>query len=1305
MSSTSQDFEFLDLSGVCDEDRQHLLSLFNSDNPAVVLLASETQSENFEDVEEATLTPPIPQTPPQVVVVESEGTPPPPPESLPVEESVEDDFAGPVTYLPDGEYGAEGKVSVMAGQTSPPPPSPQVPSITSATIAQTTTTTSGPLVSGNVGTAEVAIREFSVPPPTVQGQGQVGIQQGGQQVGPQVYQPYPAASPGNPPMYNPNMPPPPHPQPPPTSVYSQIPPPPVLPHGATVYVANCHVNLSPYSGTQAQVPVITPNAGPSQSPPPPAVMQSIPIMPEQTAVHMPPMKALHDTKPEYERRYEPFRGGRGRGRSRGRGRRMNNERSNSVSSDHSGYGGEKTFDMPPQYGAIPGQYLYPNVQYQVRSGGYPSYPNVPAAQTVQGLPLMYSQPQPHQYSQYMQYQHHGQGHLVSYQQQAGPPGSQHPATLQHLHHQQPPQHPHQQPPPHQQPHPHHYHHADPQHLQQQQQQHTHPPPPPPQQQHPPHHAHDHTYQVVAQQEQPPPPPPPQVEESHFPENPEIVNNVEAEAGNPPFVSAPQPVPSQYENSSSIGVAAQVVNLTPSVTAAPEADRLSPLTSQAAAMTMEETTTTSTITTTSEVTFSPTDTPVATQPSPMVDELQVVTSNQPMNKVSNIGPPSPATCKLSTPIQPAPPVLNSTPPGMSQSVTNKPVGSHALTNQIILSQVTKSKNEPKPIVSLNMDHSSISDITFMSDEIQPNVDPQEGVDFSTLPKPVVITPAGITQNIPPPNVAYRVVAPPPVENVVAEVKSAAPPPSLNVAGASVVPVDRELPSGPPGGTVSGIAEASKKEIVMSEVVSNPQPGGAWAQKKSWSQLFKPLDEGSVAKQVAYVAPFNQDAEKPSDNTPRDMPVLKAISPISEADVDKAKIGGMLRGYVQDHHHVALQPRGLINKGYWCYVNAPLQALLACPPFYNLMKNIPNIVGLKKGKSTTPVIDSIVEYVNEFSDMAPILKPSKKEKGSSGARMEPEIVPGSPFEPSYVYKMLANMGGDMFTEGRQQDAEEMLSLVLNGLHDEMVEALKLAGGDSSPTPDNSVNGSVNGETITSDHEELSEDDDEWQVMGPRKRSCVTRTAHITPSPISGIFWGQLRSVLHQAGGVTTANLQPFTTLPLDIQSPKVESVRDALEHLVSREDIPDYTCSKTNQEVTVCKQVLLETLPTVLILQLKRFIYDKDGGLQKVTKKVNFPIDLEITKELMSQNSRGKFSTLQRKYKLLAVVYHDGKEATKGHYIADIYHSGYNCWLRYDDSCVKPVSEANVLKHVTPRVPYLLFYRRGDTLVGPSLKPKS
>jgi len=65
-------------------------------------------------------------------------------------------------------------------------------------------------------------------------------------------------------------------------------------------------------------------------------------------------------------------------------------------------------------------------------------------------------------------------------------------------------------------------------------------------------------------------------------------------------------------------------------------------------------------------------------------------------------------------------------------------------------------------------------------------------------------------------------------------------------------------------------------------------------------------------------------------------------------------------------------------------------------------------------------------------------------------------------------------------------------------------------------------------------------------------------------------------------------------------------------------------------------------------------------------------------------------------LFAVVYHDGKEASKGHYITDVFHTGYNCWLRYDDSSVKPIGEKQVLQTHTPRVPYLLYYRRFDTL---------
>lgn len=49
-----------------------------------------------------------------------------------------------------------------------------------------------------------------------------------------------------------------------------------------------------------------------------------------------------------------------------------------------------------------------------------------------------------------------------------------------------------------------------------------------------------------------------------------------------------------------------------------------------------------------------------------------------------------------------------------------------------------------------------------------------------------------------------------------------------------------------------------------------------------------------------------------------------------------------------------------------------------------------------------------------------------------------------------------------------------------------------------------------------------------------------------------------------------------------------------------------------QVEITKRLTLEELPPVLILHLKCFIYDKNGGIQKVLKKIDYPIDLDINK---------------------------------------------------------------------------------------------
>lgn len=45
--------------------------------------------------------------------------------------------------------------------------------------------------------------------------------------------------------------------------------------------------------------------------------------------------------------------------------------------------------------------------------------------------------------------------------------------------------------------------------------------------------------------------------------------------------------------------------------------------------------------------------------------------------------------------------------------------------------------------------------------------------------------------------------------------------------------------------------------------------------------------------------------------------------------------------------------------------------------------------------------------------------------------------------------------------------------------------------------------------------SVEDDEWETVGPKNKSAVTRTQSFLPSELSDIFGGQLRSVVRARG----------------------------------------------------------------------------------------------------------------------------------------------------------------------------------------------
>ncbi|XP_004842782.2 ubiquitin carboxyl-terminal hydrolase 10 isoform X1 [Heterocephalus glaber] len=488
------------------------------------------------------------------------------------------------------------------------------------------------------------------------------------------------------------------------------------------------------------------------------------------------------------------------------------------------------------------------------------------------------------------------------------------------------------------------------------------------------------------------------------------------------------------------------------------------------------------------------------------------------------------------------------------------------------------------------------------------------------------------------------------------------------------------------TDSDVAKLERAPPPADSVLPAPIPINQPA--KSWASLFHDAKPSSSSP-VAYVETKCSPPAPSPLVSEKQVEVKEGLVPVSEDPV-AMQIAELLENVTLVHKPVSLQPRGLINKGNWCYINATLQALVACPPMYHLMKFIPLYSKVQRPCTSTPMIDSFVRLMNEFTNMPVPPKPRQ----ALGDKIVRDIRPGAAFEPTYIYRLLTVIKSSLSEKGRQEDAEEYLGFILNGLHEEMLSLKRLLSPDSEKlTVSNGPRSPLPKDAAQQEQGEGSEE--EWEQVGPRNKTSVTRQADFVQTPITGIFGGHIRSVVYQQSSKESATLQPFFTLQLDIQSDKIRTVQDALESLVARESVQGYT-TKTKQEVEISRRVTLEKLPPVLVLHLKRFVYEKTGGCQKLAKNIDYPVDLEISRELLSPGVKNKNFKCHRTYRLFAVVYHHGNSATGGHYTTDVFQIGLNGWLRIDDQVVKVIQQYQVLKPAAERTAYLLYYRRVDLL---------
>ncbi|NWY52204.1 UBP2 hydrolase, partial [Chionis minor] len=247
---------------------------------------------------------------------------------------------------------------------------------------------------------------------------------------------------------------------------------------------------------------------------------------------------------------------------------------------------------------------------------------------------------------------------------------------------------------------------------------------------------------------------------------------------------------------------------------------------------------------------------------------------------------------------------------------------------------------------------------------------------------------------------------------------------------------------------------------------------------------------------------------------------------------------------------------------------------------------------------------------------------------------------------------------FVGYNQQDAQEFLRFLLDGLHSEVNRVLVRPRAS----------------TDTLDH--LPDDE--------KSRQMWRRYQEREDSRISDLFVGQLKSSLtcSECGYCSTA-FDPFWDLSLPIPKKGYGEVTlmDCLR-LFTKEDVLDGdekpTCCRCKARTRCTKKFSIQKFPKILVLHLKRFS-EARIRTSKLTTFINFQLkDLDL-REFASQTCNHAI------YNLYAVSNHSGT-TMGGHYTAYCKSPISSEWHSFNDSRVTPMSSS----HVRSSDAYLLFY---------------
>ncbi|XP_070548415.1 ubiquitin carboxyl-terminal hydrolase 2-like [Ptychodera flava] len=267
--------------------------------------------------------------------------------------------------------------------------------------------------------------------------------------------------------------------------------------------------------------------------------------------------------------------------------------------------------------------------------------------------------------------------------------------------------------------------------------------------------------------------------------------------------------------------------------------------------------------------------------------------------------------------------------------------------------------------------------------------------------------------------------------------------------------------------------------------------------------------------------------------------------------------------------------------------------------------------------------------------------------------------SPVNPS-AFKTQIQRFAPRFVGYSQQDSQEFLRFLLEGLHDDINKVMKKPRYN---------------EEIPDDIPDKEKARDAWNRYTSRENSHIV-----------DLFVGQLKSTLMcTVCRHCSVTFDPFWDLSLPIPKPSGYSDDVSLNQcfkVFTKEEILDGdekpTCSRCQDKRKCIKKLSIEKFPSILVLHLKRFSATKYRA--KLTSMVDFPSD-NLNLHEFSSSGNGPY------YSLYGVSNHSGS-TYGGHYTAYCKHAATREWYTFDDTRVSNMSSSRVKSSQG----YVLFYEK-------------